>query len=123
VTIKGFRDMKKELEQRERNNPINMTDHDIHEELFNLGVQRTNNITAFTKEQEARSQKLFNESTHRYYEKTSGHRPTQTQKAPPPSTPPLTQQSELNETEKQATKVLKFAFGVIQPRKLKEGTK
>ena len=39
-----------------------------------------------------------------------------------PSPQPVVE-PELNETEKQATTLLKFAYGTIKPRKLKEGTK
>jgi hypothetical protein len=130
---RGKRDMKKDLEQREHKNPINMSDHDITEESYNIAVQRNKNYSAFTKEQEARQGELFEESSNRIYEKTYGHRPPSQQQPPIapsfPSHTTLVQEQLPTEIERQAKRIMDFthilndpktkARGIIMPRERK----
>ncbi len=110
---RGKRDMQRDSEEAERKNPINMSDHDVTEESYNIAVQRNKNLSAFTKEQEARQTELFEESSNRIYEKTYGHRPTTTsQRRRQPITsshfPHTTPERQPIEAEKQAERVRKF---------------
>jgi hypothetical protein len=121
--------MIRDSEEKERNNPVNMSDHDIQKESYNLAVQRNNNFSAFTKEQAARSQELFEESSNRTFERVHGYRPAQQQQQPPTITPSPISPSTTTQTEIQAKRVLDFVnninphykkHGVIVPREKQE---
>jgi hypothetical protein len=130
---RGKKSMIRDSEEKERNNPVNMSDHDIQKESYNLAVQRNNNFSAFTKEQVARSQELFEESSNRAYERVHGYRPTTTttitSQPPTTITPSPISPSTTTQTEIQAKRVLDFVnninpqykkYGVIVPREKQE---
>jgi hypothetical protein len=116
---KGFRDMKRELENRSQSTnfePISTMSHqEIRDESYNLAVIR--NTRPRTPEENKRADELWEESTSRTYEGVYGHRPTQ--KAPQQPT----------ETERRAERVVDFVniinpqykkYGVIVPREKQE---